>query len=170
MHRGFFNVSLLLMGLIIVAACGGRAALEAFELGEDDGSGNNGSSSSGMGGNATTSSSQQSSSNTSNSATTSVVTSSSSGTGVCDNSGDCQTCVQCAFANPCEDIWNDCFNSQPCVEMLNCVDQCGMAMGCFQQCAQGNMTGALEYLEALQCLLCDECPNDCVPMGQLCDF
>jgi hypothetical protein len=168
MHRGFFNVSLLLMGLIIVAACGGRAALEAFELGEGEGGSNNASSSSGMGGDATSSTSQTS--NTSNTSTTSVATSSSSGMGICDNSGDCQNCVQCAFASACEAVWNDCFNSQPCVEMSNCVDQCGMGPGCFQQCAQGNMTGAIPYIESVQCLLCDECPNDCEPMGQLCNF
>lgn len=158
---------LLAAGLFTVASCGGRAALEAY-IGESQtgpigsaGAGGSGgiavSSSDGQGGAVSTTSIA-----TAQGPVTTVTTNGVGGSsGVCDKTGDCQTCAQCAFEEPCADEWNACFAEPECEQFQDCLDKCMGGGQCFFQCQQEFPDGAATFLTAYQCILCVECVDDC---------
>jgi hypothetical protein len=80
--------------------------------------------------------------------------------------------VQCAFETVCQGAVNACLSNPNCEQMANCVDNCNMGPGCFQMCAQGNPEGAMLYVDAIQCLVCDACEFDCDGMAgpELCNL
>ncbi len=161
--------------VLAVAACGGRAALEAYQLGGTGagGSTTSSSSSTSSSGSSTSSSgsSTSSSGGSSSSASSSSSSSSSGTTPVCDNSGDCQSCVDCAVQQWCQDEAFACQSNPQCFQFIDCVeDQCngGPDPGCVDKCAQTYPSGAQLYFTMLTCLLCDACPVDCAGTG-FCD-
>ena len=164
----------------MVASCGGRAALEAVELagGSESSTSTNDASSTAMtnttmsaggnggnGGGGPMTATQQSSTN--QTATTMTV-----GPPICDMTGDCQFCAECAQQGPCIGPLDACINNQLCIDFLSCLEPCMGSPGCFQMCAQANPDGAQLYLEAIQCIVCEQCPSDCngaIP-PQLCNL
>jgi len=167
MNRTLIALTIISVGTIGAAACGGRAALEAYELGDGAGAASSG-------GNDSTTSGSDTSTDTSTSTSTSTsttTTTTTTPTPSCDLSGSCDLCADCAFNGPCAQIWEACFQSQPCLAFMDCLDMCSGGM-CFPQCMQNNPQGGQQYLGALQCVLCDQCAMDCdgaVP-PMLCDF
>ena len=154
---------LLAVGLVTVAACGGRAALEAYMGESQSGSTTSGggdgpvSSSSGQGGAATSSTSSQGGFGPMTTNTTNGVGGSS---GLCDESGNCRECAQCAFDGPCASEWDECFATPDCQNFQECISDC-MGGGCFFECQQEYPQGAEIFLTAYRCILCVECEEDC---------
>lgn len=91
--------------------------------------------------------------------TSGVATSSGSGGPVCDNSGDCGTCVTCAWSSTCAAYANACSANPECVAIVNCYQTC---MGeCTVQCWVPHPNGQTDYLAMAICIYCDNCFNDC---------
>ena len=156
-----------LAAVIAAGACGARSTM--FTGDEDSSVG--GSTGNAQGGSIAT--------QTSNVTGTSVVTSgtttpasSSTGADVCDNSGDCQICAECAQFGPCNDELESCFSDADCQAFAECFGMCQGTPGCFPNCAMMHPMGAELYIAMLQCILCNECPVDCEEFTppQLCDL
>jgi hypothetical protein len=82
---------------------------------------------------------------------------------MCDLTGDCQYCLDCAMDWPCSAAMDACFSNPQCDQFMNCIEQCpGPGGPCFNQCAQQFPAGADLYIGFLDCAFCIECPVDCV--------
>ncbi|MBW2458331.1 MAG: hypothetical protein JRI68_27760 [Deltaproteobacteria bacterium] len=173
MRRAYLlGAALWLAAGVEVVACGGRAALEAYELESASGTGGSSSSSTssgtgGTGGTTTTTSSSTTSTSTSTS------TSTTSSGGYCDYSGDCQVCLDCSINEPCWDAMETCFDNPQCDQFINCAFGCtGPGGNCYEQCAQQFPQGAEPGFNFLYCVFCIECPVDCAATAPpwLCGF
>jgi hypothetical protein len=151
-----------------LAACGGNVVF--VEDGGEGGSGASGPTTSGP----TTSGPTTSGPTTSGPATSvtnvtsgpSVSVSTGSGS-FCDtgepstiDSGECQNCVQCAQGDPCSAVINDCFADPECSSFVDCLNNCG-GPDCGNECQMQFPGGVQGYLDILNCLVCDACPNNC---------
>ncbi len=80
--------------------------------------------------------------------------------GLCDNSGDCYLCQECAIAGPCSAVWNKCMSNPQCSGFIECLQNCNDD-ACWDQCQQDYPGGLEDYTNAAMCILCDECYVDC---------
>ena len=83
------------------------------------------------------------------------------GGSVCDGKATCNECLQCADANPCASVVNNCLNDSACYGVNECVNICGADTTCQNQCLMNNPQGAALFNAAQDCRYCDECPGDC---------
>jgi len=146
-----------LLGLVgfALAACLGRAALEPIGPPEDSATGGSAGSGASTGAHGGTG-------GTSTTSTSSTITTSTTTTQYCDNTGDCQQCTDCAVYGPCEPELYDCYNSNECMEYMDCLETCPGDPGqCMNMCGQSNPLGAQLYYELLYCAICVHCPSDC---------
>ena len=88
------------------------------------------------------------------------MTSTSTGTFVCDGTGDCFGCQECALNGPCQASWDTCLNNPDCLGMLQCFQMCADE-ACPQECFDGYPGGQSDYLDLAFCILCDACYTDC---------
>lgn len=89
------------------------------------------------------------------------------GTGVCDDTGCCDDCVACAAAGPCTAQVGACLADPACLEVEDCLGCCDPSdAACVQDCL--SMSGGQVFADALECVVCNECPDDCAEEAQLC--
>jgi hypothetical protein len=104
-----------------------------------------------------------------------------SGLGMDINSVACGDCITCTQTAGCSTEWAACGINSPCdgftACLSNCDLQCGTNTTCFDTCSgvaaetsscvssQGciaqNPSGCVDYLTALSCSICLQCPLDC---------
>jgi len=80
----------------------------------------------------------------------------------CDNTGDCNVCADCTFQGTCAQTYDDCINESDCIAFSDCLDQtCNGDPNCMDLCAQQHPVGAPLYWALIDCVVCEQCPNDC---------
>jgi len=104
-----------------------------------------------------------------------------SGIGMDYNSVECSNCIVCTQTAGCSTEWAACGINSPCDGFLTCLSNCDLQCGtnttCFDSCSgaaaetsscvssQGciaqNPSGCVDYLTALSCSVCLQCPLDC---------
>ncbi len=65
----------------------------------------------------------------------------------------------------CEQPYNDCTNSQECLDFWTCLDNC-TDQTCAQNCSNQYTAGYLLYFYLIECAFCNACPSDCANEGQ----
>lgn len=162
---GFLRCGLLAGVVLVGAACGGTAVVESGS----GGAGATGSTaSSGQGTTTTGPGSSGSSGQTGPSGQTSTgvtTTSTSSGPSDCDGTGVCGDsetgCIQCALQGACASPYDQCLGNDLCVMFAQCLGDCGDPAGCSEICAEDNPEGAILYAGLLDCVVCQQCLQDC---------
>ena len=92
-------------------------------------------------------------------------------TSSCDNSGDCSTCSNCAVGSTCADGYKNCVNDDECTAYGDCISQCKNLFGkCAHKCKKNHPDGAKEYAQVVNCVICQECSNDCWKEQVFCAF
>jgi hypothetical protein len=85
--------------------------------------------------------------------------------GSCDNTGTCgdygSGCIACAEAGNCAAPLDACSYSDDCREAVMCMEPCGWNQACIDECVAQYPEGAALYDDLVNCILCEECPNDC---------
>lgn len=76
------------------------------------------------------------------------------------DSFECQNCAECSQNGPCFDFVEACFSNMQCEAFISCLDEC-FDDPCFQECQEEFPSGAQLYSQAVNCIICDECPNNC---------
>lgn len=72
----------------------------------------------------------------------------------------CQDCIQCTLNSTCFGPWQA-FNDNPDGQaFLDCIDQCFDPM-CEQKCQDDHPVGVALYIDLIQCVICEGCPNNC---------
>jgi hypothetical protein len=155
--------------ILVLATCGGRAALEPVEQLASGGHGAGGHTTTSTGTGATGAGGTTTTSTTNSWSTNSWTTSSwtTSTTGTCDGAGDCQTCADCATSGPCVAQMDACMGNDACIAFFDCMDVCTNPdpWTCYSQCSQSNPTGAQLYSDLLWCAVCGQCTSDCSAMA-----
>jgi hypothetical protein len=80
---------------------------------------------------------------------------------VCDGKGSCNECLDCAAANPCRTLVQQCQQNSACTGLEQCLDICGGLVDCENDCRNNNPNGITLYNAKLDCLYCQQCPGDC---------
>ena len=76
------------------------------------------------------------------------------GTQAAYDSATCQACAECASEGPCQ------CNAQSCQDFLGCNLSC-TTVECTASCIDLYPYGAHLFGRAVQCAVCDTCPNNC---------
>ncbi len=163
----------LVLGTLVMAACGGKAIVDPPLPTGAGGAGGAGGQTATGGASVvsvvtTTTSNNAVVTTTAQTSSVSTTVTTSSGPNSCDGTGQCDICFECSTQGPCVSDWIACSQSDACVGMSQCMEGC-MGQTCFQTCAQQNPGGVQLFLAALQCSLCDACSSDCDPPPQLCN-
>jgi hypothetical protein len=137
------------VGVIVVAACGSRAALESGDLGQ--GAGHE------SGGHAATTTSDGAAGV--GGTTTTTLT-------VCDDvTDDCGHCVvDCANAihGPCRALKQLCLADPVCSAFQDCMGSCGLGFdACMASCDQAHPGGGSKYYAEVSCIFCEQCRVNC---------
>jgi hypothetical protein len=95
--------------------------------------------------------------------TSGVVTSTGTGTtSVCDNTGNCNTCQNCAWFGPCNTQAMACDNTPECVAIIQCYQSCAPNdQTCYSKCYWAHPMGHQVYDGLYLCIACQQCYNDC---------
>ncbi len=80
---------------------------------------------------------------------------------MCDGSGDCDVCQDCAINGSCSGVLNDCSSDPECPDALNCFSDCGGTQMCIDFCVQQYPSGGPIMAALVDCVLCAECSLDC---------
>jgi hypothetical protein len=155
--------------ILVLATCGGRAALEPVDQVSSGGhaAGGHATTSTGTGGTGAGGTTTTSPTTTTPPTTTTWPTTTTTITGSCDGSGDCQTCFDCASQDACAQQTDACTSSNSCLTFADCMGACSNAdpWVCYSQCSQNNPTGAQLFSDLIWCAVCGQCPNDCADMA-----
>lgn len=84
----------------------------------------------------------------------------STGPFLCDNTGDCSYCQECALNGPCLGLWDACMSDASCTALLDCFSSC-MNDQCYQICWDTYPEAQDIYLKLVTCVICEYCYNDC---------
>jgi hypothetical protein len=85
---------------------------------------------------------------------------------LCDERGDCATCMSCAASGPCAATVQACDQSPSCLGYADCVSGCAGHLVCASDCSVLYPDGAAEHDAAMRCIICNLCPADCgTPSG-----
>jgi len=82
------------------------------------------------------------------------------GSGMCDGTGDCEACENCATSGGCQNELNACDSDAECMALIACYETC-VDEACILMCNAMYPNGVLLYEVLTECVLCDECPLDC---------
>jgi hypothetical protein len=93
----------------------------------------------------------------------------------CDNTGDCNTCLCCALAGPCQSEYRACYadeddcdglfavcfdETKDCGAYLQCISNC-FDKTCDNNCISSYPEGRQGYEDLFLCANCGVCLNDC---------
>src|SRR5262245_15998859 len=151
-----------LCALAALAACGGNVIVDHNTGGAGGSSSGPGPGSSGPGSNVSSSMGPGHQTSTSHGPSTSV--SSATGSGQCDNTGDCASCQECALSGPCLEAWDGCLQDMSCSGLINCFANCQNDQ-CYDMCWGAFPDGQELYMKLANCVLCEACFNDCAGSG-----
>ena len=92
-----------------------------------------------------------------------TTTSTGTGTGpVCDLSGFCGSCTQCAWDGPCGSYAQACLANPACYAIIDCYQTCPDGdQVCYDACWFDHQDGQIDYNAVAICIYCDECFVDC---------
>jgi hypothetical protein len=141
----------------LIAACGGNVVVDPE----------------GSGGTPTTTSTGPTTTPTTTTSTTNTTTPTPTTTqpSSCDNHGFCgdteSGCISCAVNDPCFPHLEACQTDQACIDYVTCVDPCP-DQACADNCAENFPAGAQIYNDLVNCVICEQCYNDCDGAGSGC--
>jgi hypothetical protein len=73
----------------------------------------------------------------------------------------CGDCATCATQGPCAEIIAACKSDAGCNALDECLGLCGGDAELCEQCYYTSPEGIDMHNQALACVYCDNCPNDC---------
>ena len=136
----------------------------AHDLGGDQGTqggtGASGPGTSTSASSSSTSAGSTSAGSTSGGSTSGGSTSSGSPGGQCDASGSCQQCFECAVQADCAGEVDACLNNGECAALDQCLYNC-QDDACADQCWNAHPGGQAAYDNAMGCVICGACSQDC---------
>lgn len=87
---------------------------------------------------------------------------------VCDERGDCATCMACSTEGPCAGAVAACDANPSCIGYSDCLTGCNGNAVCGNDCGVLYPDGRSLYESAMRCVICQYCPADCgTPSGCL---